>query len=110
MAAKGTILVTGANGGLGSAIAEQIASKAELSTYHGLYTVRDTAHAPALTSALEHGTAHSHDLLALDLTKLDNVRSVAEDVNVSSPGHSRPCSSDILLVDPLEAFQSLYLW
>ncbi|KAK2610239.1 hypothetical protein N8I77_003689 [Diaporthe amygdali] len=81
MAVKGTILVTGANGGLGSAIAEHIASKAELSTYHGLYTVRDTAHAPALTSALEHGTAHSHDLLALDLTKLDNVRSVAEDVN-----------------------------
>ncbi|KAG6357683.1 hypothetical protein INS49_013562 [Diaporthe citri] len=49
--AKGTILVTGANGGLGSAIAEQIASKAELSAYHGLYTVRDAEHAPALTSA-----------------------------------------------------------
>ncbi|KAL2285646.1 hypothetical protein FJTKL_07666 [Diaporthe vaccinii] len=79
--AKGTILVTGANGGLGSAIAEQIASKAELSAYHGLYTVRDAGHAPALSSALAHGTAHSYDVLALDLTKLDGVRKVAEEIN-----------------------------
>lgn len=50
------MIVTGANSGLGSAIADQIASKAELSTYHGIYTVRDTEHAPALASALEHGT------------------------------------------------------
>ncbi|OTA56033.1 putative short-chain dehydrogenase [Hypoxylon sp. EC38] len=39
--AKGTILVTGANGSLGSAIAEQIATKPELSAYHGLYTLGD---------------------------------------------------------------------
>ncbi|KAI0012534.1 putative short-chain dehydrogenase [Xylariaceae sp. FL0662B] len=81
MAAKGTILVTGANGGLGSAIAEQIASKSELATYHGLYTVRNAADAPDLTSALAHGAAHPHDIVALELTKLDNVRHVADDIN-----------------------------
>lgn len=81
--AKGTILVTAANGGLGSAIAEQIASKAELSAYLGLYAVRNAEHAPALTSALAHGTAHAHDVLSLDLTKLDDVRKVAEEINVS---------------------------
>lgn len=51
-APKGTILVTGANGGLGSAIAEQIASKLELSAYHGIYTVRDASAAPCLTAAI----------------------------------------------------------
>jgi len=83
MAAKGTILVTGANGGLGSAIAAQIASEAEFSVYHGLYTVRNTERAPALTSALVQGTAHAYDILSLDLTKLDDVRNVAKEINVS---------------------------
>lgn len=84
MAAKGTILITGANGVLGSTMIAQIVSKAELSAYHGLYTVRDTGHAPALTSALARGTAHPHDVLALDLTKLDDVRNVAAQINVST--------------------------
>jgi NAD(P)-dependent dehydrogenase (short-subunit alcohol dehydrogenase family) len=83
-AAKGTILVTGANGGLGSAIAEQIASKSELSAYHGLYLVRDATSAPALTSALSRGAlSHPRDVVSLDLTKLTNVRQVAEGINVS---------------------------
>lgn len=83
-AAKGTILVTGANGGLGSAIAAQIASSPELSAYHGIYTVRDATSSPALTSALEHGVSpHPHDVVSLDLTKLNNVRQVAEDIDVS---------------------------
>ena len=81
---KGTILVTGANGGLGSAIAEQIASESKLSVYHGLYTVRDATSAPTLASALARGTSsHPHDVLSLDLTKLDDVRQVAEGINVS---------------------------
>lgn len=83
--AKGTILVTGANGGLGTAIVEQIVLKPELSAYHGVYTVRNTTHAPALTSALSHGAGHSHDIVGLDLTKLDTVRQAAEWINVSLP-------------------------
>ncbi|KAJ8132226.1 hypothetical protein O1611_g1389 [Lasiodiplodia mahajangana] len=78
---KGTILVTGANGGLGSAIVEQIASKPEFSTYHGIYAVRNAAQAPALTSALTHSPTHVHNVLSLDLTKLDNVRAVAQHIN-----------------------------
>ncbi|TGJ81877.1 hypothetical protein E0Z10_g6894 [Xylaria hypoxylon] len=96
-AAKGTILVTGANGGLGSAIAEQIASKPELSAYYGLYTVRDPAHTPALTSALRHGPTHGHDILALDLTNLDDVRSVADGIKVRvSTGEIPPIRALIL--------------
>ncbi|KAI5919910.1 putative short-chain dehydrogenase [Camillea tinctor] len=96
-ATKGTIVVTGANGALGSAIVEQIASKPEFSAYHGLYTVRDTMHAPALISALTHGPTHPHDLVALDLTKLDNVRQVAEGINVRvSTGKLQPIRALIL--------------
>ncbi|KAI1126515.1 putative short-chain dehydrogenase [Nemania abortiva] len=94
---KGTILITGGNGGLGSAIAQQIASKPELSAYRGLYTVRDTTHATALTSALGHGPAHPHDVLALDLTDLDNVRKLAEDINARvSAGEIPPICALVL--------------
>lgn len=84
-APKGTILVTGANGSLGSAIVEQIASKPEISVYHGIYTVRDANVAPGLATALSRGTSttsHPHDKLSLDLTDFENVRRVAQDVNV----------------------------
>ncbi|KAI0115184.1 putative short-chain dehydrogenase [Daldinia grandis] len=94
---KGTILVTGANGGLGSAIAQQIASKPEFSAYHGLYTVRDLTRADALTSAVAAGPAHPHDVVALDLTKLDEVRQVAEGINARvSSGQIPPIRALIL--------------
>ncbi|ETS79511.1 hypothetical protein PFICI_09364 [Pestalotiopsis fici W106-1] len=80
-AATGTILITGANGGLGSAMVQHIISKPELAAYHGLYTVRDTTHAPDLTTALAHGTAHSYDIMSLDLARLDSVRQAAESIN-----------------------------
>jgi NAD(P)-dependent dehydrogenase (short-subunit alcohol dehydrogenase family) len=81
--AEGTILVIGANGGLGSAIVEQIISKPDLSAYHGLYTVRNTTHAATVASALAHSATHPHDVVAIDLTKLDDIRQVAEEINVS---------------------------
>ncbi|KAI0100929.1 putative short-chain dehydrogenase [Nemania sp. FL0031] len=62
---KGTILVTGANGKRRSR----------------QYNFRDTVHAPALTAALKRGPAHEHDILALDLTDLHDVRQLAEEIN-----------------------------
>lgn len=94
---KGTIVVTGANGALGSAIAEQIASKPELSACHGVYTVRDAAAAPALTSALGD-SSHPHDVLSLDLTSLENVRQVAESINVRRTGAVPPVRTYTLTV------------
>ena len=38
---KGMVFITGANGGLGSAIASQVASQPEFAEYHGVYAVRD---------------------------------------------------------------------
>ncbi|KAI1762278.1 putative short-chain dehydrogenase [Hypoxylon sp. FL1150] len=93
-AVKGTILVTGTNGGLGSAIAQQVASKPGTSAYHGLHTVRDLTRADALTSL---NATHPHDILALDLTKLDNVRQVADEINTRvSVGSLSPIRALIL--------------
>lgn len=84
MAGKGTIIVTGANGGLGSAIAEHIASRPELLGHHGIYIVRDASTAPALAAALSRGSpSHKQEVVSLDLTNLANVRQVAQHINVS---------------------------
>lgn len=81
---KGTIIITGANGTLGSEIADQIVSKPELSAHYGIYTVRDTTAGPGLASALVRGaSSHQHDVVSLDLTNLENVRQVASNINVS---------------------------
>ncbi|KAK7739617.1 hypothetical protein SLS62_011246 [Diatrype stigma] len=93
--AKGTVLVTGANGGLGSAIADLIASRArsaqsKFAEYHGLYTVRDTTLAPVLHSVLSKSPSHSHDVVSLDLTKLDSVRQVAETINARVTAEAIP--------------------
>lgn len=81
---KGTVLVTGTNGGLGSAIVSAIVSKADLaSSYYGIYTVRQLDRAPALNSVLANASnkRHSHETLALDLSRMASVRDVAHDVN-----------------------------
>ncbi|KAI0543225.1 putative short-chain dehydrogenase [Xylaria digitata] len=100
---KGTVLITGANGALGSAIVQQIVSKPEFSAYHGLYTVRDTTNAPALTAALSDGRQHGSDILALDLTDLDDVRQVASHINTRiSAGEIPPIRALILNADFLD--------
>ncbi|KAI1376582.1 putative short-chain dehydrogenase [Hypoxylon crocopeplum] len=73
--AKGTIIVTGANGGLGTAIVDQT-FQPEHEGYHGLYTVRDANSAHALNSVLSTSTSHTYDIISLDLTKLDSVRQI----------------------------------
>lgn len=81
---KGTILVTGANGSLGSALVSRIVSEPETAAYHGIYTVRNAEAAPALKSALQAGRladSHSHDVVSLELTSLTSVRAVAATIN-----------------------------
>lgn len=80
-ASSGTILLTGANGGLGTAIVDAVVSTPELSGFHGIYTVRDANTATSLQSALQAKKSHSHETLSLDLSNLANVREVAAAVN-----------------------------
>ncbi|KAI0113711.1 hypothetical protein GGR51DRAFT_506352 [Nemania sp. FL0031] len=83
-ATKGSIFITGANGGLGSAIVQHIVSSPALAkTYHGVYTVRNVERATAVKSALQkaNGAGHKYDLLPLDLSSLASTRKAAEDIN-----------------------------
>lgn len=57
-ASKGAIIVTGANGGLGTAIVQNIIARPKLAGYHGIYTVRGVAKATSLQSALEAAKSH----------------------------------------------------
>jgi Short-chain dehydrogenases of various substrate specificities len=73
--AQGSIFITGANGGLGSALVTQIVSSPDLAAnYHGIYTVRNVETATSLEKALvDAPTGHKYDEIALDLSKLQNV-------------------------------------
>jgi NAD(P)-dependent dehydrogenase (short-subunit alcohol dehydrogenase family) len=81
---KGTILVTGANGGLGSAIVSQILQSSSLADdHHGLYTVRNVQRATTVGNILQTAAAvnHKYSLMPLDLSSLESVREVAADIN-----------------------------
>ena len=77
---SGAVLVTGANGGLGTAIVSKILTT--YSEYHGLYTVRDPSTASSLQRVISTAPcSHKHEILALDLSNLDSICSFAKDIN-----------------------------
>ncbi|KAL4730099.1 hypothetical protein ACLX1H_002129 [Fusarium chlamydosporum] len=80
---QGTVLVTGTNGGLGSAIVTKILQKPELaSNYTGLYTVRKAATATRLQKILSAAPkSHKHDVVDMDLSSLASVRATATNIN-----------------------------
>jgi NAD(P)-dependent dehydrogenase (short-subunit alcohol dehydrogenase family) len=81
---RGSILLTGANGGLGSAIVAQVAHSQDLALhYHGIYTVRRAATATVLNGILAQPASrqHAHSVVEVDLSRLSSVRAAAEDIN-----------------------------
>ncbi|KAK8115448.1 short-chain dehydrogenase [Apiospora sp. TS-2023a] len=94
---KGTILVTGANGGLGSAIVSRLLSIPDLNAYHGIFTARNSDSAPALDAALGSSNATSHEKISLDLSRLGNVREVAAAINAKVEAGTIPPISAIIL-------------
>ncbi|KAI5466358.1 hypothetical protein BGZ63DRAFT_348146 [Mariannaea sp. PMI_226] len=79
---NGSILLTGANGGLGSAIVAEITKKPELAAYTGIYTVRKAQTATQLKKVLDSGSQpHKHEIVDLDLSSLSSVRKTAEEIN-----------------------------
>ena len=83
MSSKGTILVTGTNGGLGTAIVNHILNTPSLAdNYTGVYSVRNAATANNLQNALQAAPeSHHHETVELDLSSLAHVRSAAADIN-----------------------------
>ncbi|KAF5616702.1 dehydrogenase reductase [Fusarium sp. NRRL 52700] len=80
---QGTILITGANGGLGSAIVTNILGKPQLASNHtGVYIVRSAATATRLQQVLKSAPeGHRHDVVDLDLGSLASVRTMATRIN-----------------------------
>ncbi|KAI1458910.1 putative short-chain dehydrogenase [Annulohypoxylon moriforme] len=88
---RGTIFLTGANGGLGCGIVSKIISTPELAGHHGIYAVRDATAATALKSVLKKApTTHTYDIISLDLSKLANVREVVDHINARIANHEIP--------------------
>lgn len=89
---KGSILVTGANGGLGSAVvARLLATPALVPTYVGVYTVRRAADASRLRSVLRGApAAHRHETVELDLGSLASIRETAARINARVASRELP--------------------
>jgi NAD(P)-dependent dehydrogenase (short-subunit alcohol dehydrogenase family) len=115
---KGTIVVTGANGGLGSATVSHIVSSPQLSaSYHGVYTVRNAASSHTLDAALvdrvshrrplrdNRASLHSHEKISLDLSRLSNVREVAAQINERVAAGTIPHIHAIILNAGYEEFE-----
>lgn len=80
--AKGSILVTGANGGLGSGFVAQLLKSPYAKDYNGIYTVRNPNTAHELQTATQKAPeSHTFEILPLDLISLNAVRAAATDIN-----------------------------
>ncbi|KAG4440763.1 hypothetical protein IFR05_003750 [Cadophora sp. M221] len=79
---KGSVLITGANGGLGSAFAANFLTSHQAKVYRGLFTVRNPSTARDLQAVIEKAPKDSKfEVLPLDLGSLENVRTLAADIN-----------------------------
>jgi NAD(P)-dependent dehydrogenase (short-subunit alcohol dehydrogenase family) len=78
---KGTVIVTGANGGLGSAYVERLL-QSKPSNQYGIFTVRGlTAQSSGTLEKLLSSSSYPHSTVPLDLTSLSAVREFADDIN-----------------------------
>lgn len=106
----GSILITGANGGFGSALVSHIASTLELRAYHGIYTVRNDASATAVDAALREARVdtstapHSFEKVSLDQSRLSAVREVATDIKSRVEAGQIPPIRAIVLNAGVEEF------
>ncbi|KAH9903912.1 hypothetical protein F4778DRAFT_71996 [Xylariomycetidae sp. FL2044] len=89
---KGSIVLTGSNGGLGSAIARHISKTPDLSSeYHGVFVVRKAETAATLRGILDRAPAtFLRDTVSIDLTRLSSVRSGAKWINAAVADGSIP--------------------
>jgi NAD(P)-dependent dehydrogenase (short-subunit alcohol dehydrogenase family) len=80
---SGSIVITGANGTLGSAIVRHIAQSTELSSnLYGIFSVRNPRADSNLKSVLQQTPEElRHDVLSIDLSLFSSVRDAAKDIN-----------------------------
>jgi len=79
---KGSILITGANGGLGTGFVSNFVNSPYASSYRGIYTVRNPATATSLKKVLEKAPkSHQYETISFDLSSLEGVRAKAAEIN-----------------------------
>ena len=104
---KGTIILTGANGGLGSAFVAHFLKTPQAALYKGIYTVRDPSTAHNLHSILKKTPEyHSYEVSAFDLTTLENVRAFASSINSRVANGSIPLIRTLILNAGVEFFET----
>ncbi|KAI0506258.1 putative short-chain dehydrogenase [Xylaria bambusicola] len=99
----GTIVLTGANGGLGTVLASNIIDAKD---YHGIYTVRDVSSDTVLSSILRRNAVRPttagdqqpvHEMVALDLCKPSSVREAAAAINTKVQSGAMPRIQALIL-------------
>lgn len=80
---SGTVILTGANGGLAQGFLAQLLKSPHAPYIKGFYTVRDESKAKLLQESLKIQAPDSHDfeVAVLSLSSLENVRAAAKDIN-----------------------------
>lgn len=77
---QGSIVITGAGGGLGTAIAAHLSANFPPSHFHSIYAVRDASRpGTALQTAIHRQTRH--EIVSLDLARPSSVRQFATSIN-----------------------------
>ena len=103
---KGTILITGANGGLATAFIDQLI-ETNL-PYLGVFTVRgNSAQSSAALRKLVSNAYFPHSILTLDLDDLASVRNFAKDINSKVSGQKLPKIRALILNAAIQTFKGV---
>ncbi|KAF2436944.1 NAD(P)-binding protein [Tothia fuscella] len=79
---RGTLLLTGANGGLATGFISQFLKSPHATSIKGYYTVHNPAKATNLRTTLERAPkSHEYEIATMDMSSLKKVRQAAEDIN-----------------------------
>lgn len=105
---KGTILVTGANGGLGRGYITALSRTSYAKDYRGIYLDRDDAAAADLDTFIKtklqpKSPGHKWETAALDLASLAKIRAFAADINARvAEGTLEPIRALVLVAGYLD--------
>lgn len=89
---EGTLLLTGANGGIAIGFVKQFLTSHYKTSIKGYYSVRNPSKADALRSVLAASETQGHDyeVAALDMGSFQSVRTAAQDINERVASGSLP--------------------
>lgn len=89
---EGTLLLTGANGGIATGFLTQFLKSPNAHSTRGYYTVRDPSTAETLRTTLRTHKPpnHSYEIAKLDMSSLKSVREGAKEINTAVASGSLP--------------------